>query len=299
MKSVKQDAVLLVLSSEDKPADCLRRAAMFARTRSSTLHVLRVVPGRSARRNDPVRAMRETVHLLRLLAATRRWVHDVTGQAISSDRVRVGTGKLVELAARRAKEIGAALVVVPPLDGRFGSRITALASRARVPVLVERGVGGRESVLAATDLQDSRYPVLVQAASLSRQLDLPLVTLHNLNPRLGVSRTPASNAATSTHEDAWRAMKAQLELASRGLAERVETVVADELNPVSAILREARAREADYIVVGTRPRSWLARLAYSSVAADIVNATQRSVLVAPVHARHDRRRVIVDASMVH
>lgn len=88
-----------------------------------------------------------------------------------------------------------ALIVVPPVRVRFGNRVTALASRARVPVLVERGAGRKESVLAATDLEDARYPVLAQAASLSRQLDVPLVTLHNLNPKLGLCRMPLSNAA--------------------------------------------------------------------------------------------------------
>ncbi len=75
----------------------------------------------------------------------------------------------------------------------------------------------------------------------------------------------------------------KLARAARRLHTHAETVVACEATPADAILREARLRNANLVVVGMR-RSWVDRLPGASVAAQVVNQAWRSVLVAPLDA---------------
>ena len=62
----------------------------------------------------------------------------------------------------------------------------------------------------------------------------------------------------------------------------MRSIVRKEFNPVEAILQEARVQDADLVVVGTRSKSWLARVLTGSVAARVVNRANRSVLVTPL-----------------
>lgn len=79
--------------------------------------------------------------------------------------------------------------------------------------------------------------------------------------------------------------RASLLEAAGALSVESEAVLRSELDPAQAVLDEARTRDADLIVVGTRGRSWLERLLTSSVSEQIINRARRSVLVAPVPAR--------------
>jgi nucleotide-binding universal stress UspA family protein len=58
--------------------------------------------------------------------------------------------------------------------------------------------------------------------------------------------------------------------------------VRSEDNPVDAILNEARKRDADFVVVGARRRSWYDWPLFGSVASRVVNRGERSVLVLPL-----------------
>ncbi|GAB4217020.1 MAG: hypothetical protein OHK0013_44150 [Sandaracinaceae bacterium] len=77
---------------------------------------------------------------------------------------------------------------------------------------------------------------------------------------------------------------------SARLQVEADAVVRAEPTATDAILREARAREGDLIVVGARPRRWFERLFARSVASQVVERAKRSVLVA------DRAREDVDAA---
>jgi nucleotide-binding universal stress UspA family protein len=59
-------------------------------------------------------------------------------------------------------------------------------------------------------------------------------------------------------------------------------VVRVEIDPVFAILEEARRQDVDIVVVGVHERSRLERLLHGSIAAGVVQKTERSVLVTPI-----------------
>ncbi|HEU4538537.1 MAG TPA: universal stress protein, partial [Polyangiaceae bacterium] len=58
-----------------------------------------------------------------------------------------------------------------------------------------------------------------------------------------------------------------------------EAVIASEVDPAEAILEQARARQADIIVVGSRPRLRSTAPYAEGVAAQVVERATRSVLV--------------------
>ena len=56
-------------------------------------------------------------------------------------------------------------------------------------------------------------------------------------------------------------------------------------DPARAIVTQAAHSDVDTIVVGTRPHPWLARRMARTVAARVVEAADRSVLVVPIEGR--------------
>jgi len=292
MLQTKRERILFALPSEGEPIASLKYALSIARQRDAMLEVLRVVAGapQGFWRVRRAGGRPAVISELKSLVRTRRWVAEVAGPARCIDRVRVCAGEFGVVAARRAAQIEACLVVIPELSGRFGKSVAELAHQAALPVLVARQATPAESVLAATDLEDAHYPVLTAAADLSSRHRARLIALHNLAPTLPV--TPFAPLGGSVgwpvlhkDEDALsRALQTRLETAAHTLAATSEAIVARELTPVDAILREARQRRTDLIVVGTRPRTWLSHLSSSGVAAEVVNRTGRSVLVTPLSA---------------
>ena len=161
-----------------------------------------------------------------------------------------------------------------------GASSKSLAAAAAVPVLVAREATHDETILAATDLESDGYPVLRLAAQLGQQLDAPVVALHNVNPVscVGVAWPMIVLPAVPAVE----ARSARLSQVWANLSFGASAVIRDEFNPVDAILWEARKRDADLLVVGTRRRGWFDRLVTGSVAAQVVNRAKRSVLVTPL-----------------
>jgi nucleotide-binding universal stress UspA family protein len=136
--------------------------------------------------------------------------------------------------------------------------------------------------LAATDLGDARYPVLFEAAEMARQLGRPMVALHNLAPR-SVRRLRVPRPRIELPGGAVSGLRRQqLSNATRLLAPDAEMVIANELDPVDAILEQARTRNVDLIVVGTRAHSWFSRTLIGSVSTELVDRAIRSVLVTPL-----------------
>ena len=122
-------------------------------------------------------------------------------------------------------------------------------------------------------MKDDDYWVLRQAVELGTRLEAPVVAVHNVSclPVAFDRRAPGAPASIPTQ--ALRLVRATEQLESS-----METVVATEVDPVDAILDQAQAHNADIIVVGARPR-W--RLPDRSVAAEVVDRSDRSVLIAP------------------
>jgi nucleotide-binding universal stress UspA family protein len=269
------------------PTASLRRALALARTLEVKLHVLRVVFGRG-----PLSLMPPQVDLLTITRSAeyvtesdrslREWLMEVSPGGWLPDHVCTQSGDFVSHVAARAAEIDASLIVVPPGERRAGEVAVKLACAAQLPVLVARDAAFEDGIVAATDLKDPTYPVLRAAASLGRRLDAPVIALHNLSPLVPITSRGLGSAVSPVTSRSHVQAREHLERTLRRLSSQTTVVVADEVDPVDAILHEAQVRNADLITVGTRPHSWFERLLMSSLAARVVNGTERSVLVVPI-----------------
>ncbi|MEO8182339.1 MAG: universal stress protein [Deltaproteobacteria bacterium] len=282
--------VLFALPDGGLPTVSLRRALALARTLEAELHVLRVVFGRWPRspaspQVDLLTITRADEYVIQSERNLREWLTEVSPTGWLPDEVCTRSGDFVSHAAARAVEIDASLIVVPPGGRHAGEVAVKLACAAQLPVLVARDATFEESIVAATDLKDPTYPVLRTAASLSRRLDAPVIALHNLSPMVLIASRGLGCAVAPDAGRSHARAREHLERAVRRLSSQTTIVVAEEVDPADAILHEAQARNADLITVGTRRRSWLERLLVSSLAARVVNGTERSVLVVPIDAR--------------
>jgi nucleotide-binding universal stress UspA family protein len=280
--------LLLALPDGGLPTPTLHRALALAQTLDAKLHVLRVVSGRwplspASPQVDLLAVTRSVQYVLQSEHSLRGWLSEVLPAPWLPEDVCIRSGDFVAHAATRAAEINASLIVVPPAEPREGQVAARLACAAHVPVLVARDATFDDSIVAATDLMDPTYPVLRTAVSLGRRLDAAVIGLHNLRPLVLLTASEFAYLAPIDNRGSYA--RARLEHELRRLGSRSTAVIAGEADAADAILQAAQARNVDLIAVGTRPRSWLERLLRSSVAARVVNGSNRSVLVVPIDAR--------------
>lgn len=281
--------ILLATPERHRSVTSLRRAIAHARRLEAEVHVVTVVP--ESGHVDPLfpqlhvlDAIRGVERARRAGQATRSWLDAVPDFDPAAVHVHVRTGSFVDEVAELARELDVERVIMPPLATPFGATVTALARAAGVPVLVARAPTSHETIVAATDLEDPSYPVIRAAVALAAGLETPIVALHNAVPGRVSLASAAARASDRDSVTSGGEGRRQLERAAAWPELFAEAVVANDPSPVEAILREARARDADLVVVGSRPRSWLSRVFGSSVASDVVNLARRSVLVAPLEA---------------
>lgn len=274
--------VLFAFAEGMRAARSLQRTMALARMLDSELHAVCVTP---AGPGLVARAMAPLAHGEGALAGSRserEWLAEVLGDERAADALRTRTGEFVEQVAEHARELGASLIVIPP-DASSGEAVTALAHAAQVPVLVAREPTLGDAIVAATDLEDCSYPVLVTAIQLSRRLGAPLVALHNLRP---ISVLNAVDLVLSSPTRSVRTFadlqQGRLEQAVRILPGHAVPRLADEADPVEAILREADRADVDLIAVGTRPHRWLGRLWRRRVPVRVIDRARCSVLVVPI-----------------
>lgn len=285
--------ILALLDQGRRPAS-LKRAAALARVLDADLHVLVVLPSRPRTRallaspdgaTDAVVAVDPT-----LLAneSTRGWIRDTIGDDAGIDHVTVVRGAFVRQVVAYAMGTDAALIVVSPHGDRLGRTVTLLACSAGVPVLVAREATSEDTIVAATDLRSADFPVLRAAAELGQQLDARLVTVHNVSPVAMVVGIDEAWPMALRPGDLVRGDLVRVERSDRlvrvcgRLPVLAHPVVRTEVDPVAAILGEARAHDADLVVVGARRYDWLSWMVDGSVAAQVVDRAQRSVLVTPL-----------------
>jgi hypothetical protein len=94
--------------------------------------------------------------------------------------VHVRAGDFVKETASVASTRGAQLLIIPPREGGVGARVISLAGASELPVLVLRGGGRFESLVAATDLEDDQYPILRRAHNLAQRLSASVTAVHNV-----------------------------------------------------------------------------------------------------------------------
>lgn len=270
--------LLLALQEGECAPSCLQRAYDLTCALGAELQVLRVLPSPWTRvlRRDPAKG-RE--HVRASLRATRMWLARAFGEEPPPGKVLVQEGPFVEAVVEYARSAEVELIVVPRQVGALAPK---LASRTGVKVLVAREPGPRNAILAATDLASPGFPVLEQAARFGLALDATLTAFHNVDPLMVADRAAARLAPGVATALTGAQCQVRLADAVRSLPLAATPVVRVEIDPVYAILEEARRHDVDIVVVGIHARSPFERLLRGSVAARVVRKSQRCVLLTPI-----------------
>jgi nucleotide-binding universal stress UspA family protein len=139
-----------------------------------------------------------------------------------------------------------------------------------------------KKILCAIDFSPPSRFALLQAAELAGSHGSELVLLHvrevpAVRAQLGLVPPPLESYESEA-ADAWRQLE-RAGKAAEGIARSHVGVQMVEGSPVEDILRIAREREADLVVLGTHGRTGLRRAMLGSVAESVVRRAPCSVLV--------------------
>jgi nucleotide-binding universal stress UspA family protein len=286
-----------VLLEPECPATRVRRAVGLARLLDAPVHVLRVLPERTWLEvlfspRTVTRAARAVQRTLLAREATLDRLRDETEGEGVIEHVAVARGELVEQVAVYAASVDAKWIIVPPGEAPLGKAITSLATASGMPVFVARESSGAAEIVAGTDLESQEYPVLAKAAEVGRQLRAPFVAVHNVPPQPLTGPELVWTTHLPRPQEVLDARNLLLTQAVERFSSQMKGVVREELNSSDAILREAQARDADLVVVGTRRRSWFDGLGHVSVATQVVDRSAHSVLVLPLDVAVPIRAVL-------
>jgi nucleotide-binding universal stress UspA family protein len=276
--------VLFATGASEPPVQSIRRAEALARLLGVPLNVLRVLPQldrapllQTVHLDDSARMLDEFIFAAR---ESSRWCRTVL-PCFADEQLAVHVGSFAEQVATCAEQLRAALIVVAAGE-LSGTRVTELVRVTGLPVLVgPHSSSGSSTIVAAINLKRRDTPVLHLARALGHLRHAPVVAVHNvpsvrqLISRLNPARLVQQQRALVACQRELAQVSAQLGVAS--------AVVVQAADPVVAIMAEARALEADVVVVGTRAGRRLNRFLRKSVAARLVDEAQGSVLVEPIH----------------
>lgn len=279
----KSGPVVLIRCDGASHGPAMRWARALVAVMSTDLVLVRLVEGRPLATNllfpqrHAAEGLRQAKAALCVMQARARWQRRFfsggTAPAFCSIP-REGAARLVDSLAALAPRL-----VVLPANGVWpGDVVARLATGAQVPVLVARPSRGEAPIVAATNLCDTRLPVLTQAAVLAHTLGRSLTFVHNLDP------VPFAWIGTELYP-----MTADIEQAAMSFSlqtlERVaqthdaDVTITRQGDPVTGILSAARRAVADLVVVGAASRpSFLSR----RVTARVISTARRSVLVVPL-----------------
>ena len=217
--------------------------------------------------------------------SVRARLHAVIGAESSSIPIEIETGTSHAGILNVAERLGAGVIVIGP-----GGTALRVARSASMPVLVARPSPTGGGVLGATDFSDPALPAVKMAAAEARRRGVRFRLVHCLDID---EAAYAAGAGLPGVIAAWplpQTVMNQLEATARErlAAALAETNVAAEAlvvrsSPASGILDAAQSIATALIIVGTRGRSGLARLALGSVAESVISRASCSVLVVPLH----------------
>jgi len=212
-----------------------------------------------------------------------RRVQELTELSTGSIHVSVCFGSPHAAVIGEAGRIGAGLIVVGGArdkePGFLASGTAELIVRyAHCPVLIARPTTGG-MVLAGTDLSEASLPAVAAAAAEATRRETDMLVLHVLEtlPLAAIEFGFAAAAAPQLH--AWKQWaQGQLQSGLQRLRLEAEVRVV-EGQPASILVDAARDLPAQLVVVGTRGKTGLSRLALGSVAEAVVRSAPCSVLV--------------------
>lgn len=173
----------------------------------------------------------------------------------------------------------------------LGSVAERVVRHAHCSVLVARAGARSEPsgvVVAATDLSDASLPVIVEGHAAAKRSGARLVVMTVIDWGIDLGSAvsglvgvlpalPPPELRQQVHE----ALRAALVQAMAGVGAEGEARVLDG-SPAAQIVTQSESSGADLLVVGTRGRTGLARLALGNVAERVVGATKCSVLAVRV-----------------
>lgn len=274
--------VLVATDLSEAADEALRQADRLARQLGGTLQVCHVLPEIvRVRMLFPQLQQRDTDEMQTLAgtasAVVAAHVGKLVGRAASEYEVRVEEGSPHAGILHAAEKAGAGIVVLGP-----GDVALRVARSAGCPVLVARP-SPAGSVLGATDFSDPSLPAVEAAVREAARRGVPLGLMHSvdLSP-IESAAMPAAfpvpavpkGVVDELRQDALLRLRACLDrFGARG-----ELRVGD--GPAApAIVKAARELPAELLVVGTRGRTGLRRLALGSVAEAVLAGAGCSVLV--------------------
>ena len=204
-------------------------------------------------------------------------VEAVTGRAPDEYSVSTDVGSPHSGILRQAEEIRPGLLVLGA--GGVAERVVRYAP---CPALLVRPSPPGE-VLGATDFSDPSLPAVGAAVSEASRRGVAPCLIHSidLTPIMPME-VPMWPIPPQVLEDVRASARERLKGCLRGFGTKGECLVGDG-NAASAILRAAEELPAELVVVGTRGRTGLVRLALGSVAEAVLSRAPCSVLVVRLH----------------
>lgn len=218
-------------------------------------------------------------------AAVRAKLDAVLGSDSNSIRVEIEAGTAHAGILTLAERLGAGVIVVGP-----GGTALRVARSAAVPVLVARPSPTGGGVLGATDFSDPSFPAVRMASAEARRRGVCFRLVHCLDID---EAAYAAGSGLAGVVAAWPLPQSVMDQLEAGARERLAAALAEanvvaeavvvRSSPASGILHAAEAVVTALIVVGTRGRTGMARLALGSVAESVMSRASCSVLVVPLH----------------
>lgn len=214
---------------------------------------------------------------------------------LDDSHVQMKTGIFAELVALASMDLDADLVVIPPAERNAGKQANQIATTAEVKVLVARSPQFRNTVVAATNLSHPGYPVVAAAGLFRQYLSAELVLIHNVVPVVfsgGLEAAWPLTGAPSARSLSQVTLRLRQVALSCGACS--EALVAVAWNTANTILKTAQERDADLVVIGTRPRTRWEQLLDSGVAVRVIRAARQSVLIVPATNQRGKSSLSVD-----
>ncbi len=164
------------------------------------------------------------------------------------------------------------------------------ASRTTSVICRQCPLGKHERILVATD--GSRYSTraVQQALNLAKLCGSALFALHviEFNPELAAL---APDLQEKMEKESRQLLKGIRDQAAKQEVP-CETIVHQGEQPYELIIREANAKKADIIVIGSHGKTGLKKLLLGSVAAKVVGHTRCPVLVVPLKGPATPKRIL-------
>lgn len=294
--------VLAALDFGDTSLEALRQGRALAHDLGGSLaacHVLPVVHDLAA--IFPERALSGQADSVSEDASTRQALmeHARSKVGLELTEIFIERGAAYAELVRRADRWGADFVVIGSHSRTglaravLGSVAERVVRHAHCSVLVARPSEAKGVVLAATDLSDPSLPAIAAGAAAAQRTGARLVVATALewtgfgaSSFVGMMGTLPALPSVELQQQLRDATRSTLERAMEQVGAKGEARVLDG-SAAPAILTCAEELRAELVVVGTRGRTGLARLALGSVAESVIRNAGCSVLAVRLAAKSD------------